>query len=247
MLEDSLFESQRKKAHKPTVVVASVIAHAVTVLVVVLIPLLHIQALPNPRVDMSLWLPRVQSPKPIQAFSARPHVQKSYSQADPRTLITPESIPQKIAYVQDPAPPSLGFPSTATSERAGVLLSSLLERQPEIQPPAQPPSPPSPPPPPPVVKAAPIRVSHLEHADLIHQVTPIYPVLARQTRIQGVVVLEAIVAKDGSIESLRVVSGRPLLTQAALDAVRQWRYRPMLLNGEPIEVITTITVNFTFQ
>jgi protein TonB len=61
------------------------------------------------------------------------------------------------------------------------------------------------------------------------------------------VVLEAVINKEGTIQSLRVVTGHPLLTGAALDAVQQWRYRPTLLNGEPVEVITTITVTFTFQ
>jgi len=78
-------------------------------------------------------------------------------------------------------------------------------------------------------------------------VNPIYPPLARQARIQGVVVMEAVISKEGSIESLRVVTGHPLLNQAALDAVKQWKYRPTLLNGEPVEVITTVTVTFNLK
>jgi protein TonB len=66
-------------------------------------------------------------------------------------------------------------------------------------------------------------------------------------RLQGVVVLEAVIARDGTVDSLRVVSGNPLLTPAALDAVRQWKYQPTMLNREPVEVITTITVTFTLQ
>jgi protein TonB len=78
-------------------------------------------------------------------------------------------------------------------------------------------------------------------------VNPIYPPLARQARVQGVVVLEAIITREGTIHSLRVVTGHPILAQAAADAVQQWRYRPTLLNSDPVEVITTITVTFTFQ
>jgi protein TonB len=78
-------------------------------------------------------------------------------------------------------------------------------------------------------------------------VKPVYPQIARQTRTQGVVVLEAVISKDGSVDSLRVVSGHLLLTQAALDAVRQWKYRPTMLSGEPVDVITTVTVTFTLQ
>ena len=76
---------------------------------------------------------------------------------------------------------------------------------------------------------------------------PVYPPLARQIRVQGAVVMEAVINKEGSIESLRVISGHPLLNQAALDAVKQWRYRPTMLNGEPVEVITTVTVTFSLR
>jgi periplasmic protein TonB len=79
---------------------------------------------------------------------------------------------------------------------------------------------------------------------LTNRVQPIYPVLARQAGITGVVVLHAIIAKDGSVSQLEIISGHPLLAQAALDAVRQWRYQPEVLNGDPVEVDTTITVNF---
>ena len=80
--------------------------------------------------------------------------------------------------------------------------------------------------------------------DLIRQVRPRYPPLARQARIQGTVILEAIISKQGSVENLRVVKGHPLLIQRALEAVKQWRYKPTVLNGVPVEAITRITVNF---
>ena len=73
---------------------------------------------------------------------------------------------------------------------------------------------------------------------------PVYPPLARQARISGTVRLEAVIAFNGAVQSLRVASGHPLLAQAALDAVRQWVYQPTLLNGEPVEVLTQIDVNF---
>jgi protein TonB len=79
----------------------------------------------------------------------------------------------------------------------------------------------------------------------VHQVKPNYPPLARQARVQGSVVLQAVISKDGTIQNLRVVSGHPMLVQSALDAVKQWRYKPYFLNGEPVEVETSITVNFT--
>lgn len=85
----------------------------------------------------------------------------------------------------------------------------------------------------------------VQSAKLIHQVKPGYPVLARNAHIAGSVKIEAIIGRDGSIQNLRLVSGHPLLARAALDAVAQWRYHPTLLNGQPVEVITLVEVNFT--
>ena len=91
-----------------------------------------------------------------------------------------------------------------------------------------------------------VRVSQgVSQGLLIHKVQPTYPPLARQARVQGTVVLQAVIGKDGTIENLRVVSGHPMLTSSALEAVKQWRYKPYYLNGEPVEVDTTINVNFT--
>jgi len=78
-------------------------------------------------------------------------------------------------------------------------------------------------------------------------VAPVYPEGARLARIQGTVILQAVISKDGTIKNLHVVSGHPLLTQAALDAVQEWRYRPYMLLAEPIEVETTIQVNFALS
>jgi protein TonB len=92
--------------------------------------------------------------------------------------------------------------------------------------------------------APPLRVSHISEGNLIRKVLPVYPQLARSARIQGAVVLQAVISKEGVIENLRVVTGHPMLVPAAIDAVRQWRYRPYVLNNEPVEVETQITVNF---
>ena len=85
------------------------------------------------------------------------------------------------------------------------------------------------------------RVSGL----LLRKVQPNYPPLARQARIQGVVVLQAQISKDGAIENLQLISGHPMLAPAAIEAVKQWKYKPYLLNGEPVEVETQVQVNFT--
>jgi protein TonB len=90
-----------------------------------------------------------------------------------------------------------------------------------------------------------IRVSSgVAAGNLINRVEPLYPPIAKSARIQGTVVLQAVISKNGNIEGLRAVSGHPMLVPAAIDAVSRWRYKPYLLNGEPVEVETTITVNF---
>jgi protein TonB len=83
--------------------------------------------------------------------------------------------------------------------------------------------------------------------NLMHRVQPVYPSPARSARIQGQVVLSATISKVGTIENLRVVAGHPMLVGAAIDAVKQWRYRPYILNNEPVEVETQITVNFSLS
>lgn len=98
------------------------------------------------------------------------------------------------------------------------------------------------------VRAAPakptFRTSTMLQGSLIRRVEPVYPPLARTARIQGSVVLEAIIGQDGTMQHLQVLSGHPMLAPAAVEAVRQWRYRPYILNEEAIEVETQITVNF---
>jgi protein TonB len=87
-------------------------------------------------------------------------------------------------------------------------------------------------------------MSHSMDAYLVYKVQPEYPRIALITGQQGAVVIEAVISREGMIENLQVVSGPPLLVKAAVDAVKQWRYRPYLLNGEPVEVRTQVTVNF---
>ena len=82
---------------------------------------------------------------------------------------------------------------------------------------------------------------------LLYRVEPMYPALAKQIHKSGKVELRALIATDGTIQSLQVVSGDPLFVQSALDAVRQWRYKPTLLNGQPVEIDTFITVIYTLN
>jgi periplasmic protein TonB len=91
----------------------------------------------------------------------------------------------------------------------------------------------------------PLRISKMLEGNLIQKVQPVYPSLARTAHVQGTVVLAALISKEGTIEDLRLLSGHPMLVPAAIDAVKQWRYKPYILNGDAIEVETQITVNFS--
>ena len=126
---------------------------------------------------------------------------------------------------------------------AGGVLGGILGGLRQAAPP-----PPPPPPPKPKPVLAPQRVGgNVMQASLIRQPKPVYPPLAKAARVQGTVKFEAQIAKDGTIQNLHLISGPPLLVQAAMQAVQQWQYKPTLLNGEPVEVITTIDVNFTLS
>ena len=246
MLEDSLLESQcRRKSGKPATVTVSVIAHIVAVVILIVVPLIQIQAITIPPIDQSLLAPKFDRPRPVDVFVVKPRIQKVTAGVEPNVLTAPESIPKGITYVDEPTVPDAGFVPSLPGSDIRDLLRNMID--PAIEP-AKPTDPGPPPPPTPVVKAEPLRQGGVvQAANLIYQVKPEYPPLARAARIQGVVVMEAVISREGSIETLRVVSGHPLLNQAALDAVKQWKYRPTLLNGEPVEVITTVTVMFSFQ
>jgi protein TonB len=170
-------------------------------------------------------------------------------QFDAGKLITPKAIPKDIAIIrEEELPPASagagvygGIAGGIGGGAAGGVLGGIINS-------VQAAAPPPPPPPPKAVVPQRIRVGgNVQAANLINQVRPVYPPLAKQARISGVVELSAIIGKDGRVQDLKVVRGHPLLVQAALDAVKNWVYRPTLLNGEPVEVSTTIDVNFTLS
>jgi len=107
----------------------------------------------------------------------------------------------------------------------------------------------APPPPPPPPKAKPpIRVGgNVQNSKLIQKIDPVYPELAKRARVAGIVLLQVTVDEQGSVQDVKLIRGHPLLNQSAIDAVRQWRYSPTLLNGEPVQVIATVTVNFVLR
>jgi protein TonB len=170
-------------------------------------------------------------------------------QFDSGRLMAPKVIPKQVAEIREEELPQVsgagvvgGVPGGVPGGTAGGVIGGLIGTVASAPPP----------PPPPVKVEAPkptrIRVGgNVQAANLIRRITPVYPPLAKQARIQGQVRFTAIIGKDGAIQNLQLVSGHPLLVPAAQDAVKQWLYRPTLLNGEPVEVVTQIDVNFTLQ
>src|SRR6266853_1692466 len=106
----------------------------------------------------------------------------------------------------------------------------------------------APPPPPPPPPPAPVRVGgNIKQPTKVKDVKPVYPAIAQSARVQGVVIIEATIGPNGAVQEAKVLRSIPLLDAAALDAVRQWQFTPTLLNGVPVPVIMTVTVNFTLQ
>ncbi len=249
MFEDSLMENTVKNTSRWSVVVSTIV-QLLGVGVMLLIPLLNYYELPATDFVSFLTAPPPPPPPPPPP-AAVVQVKQVPREFDTGALTQPVAIPDKVAIIEeDIAAPSAGIagvvggvPGGSVGGTVGGVLGSIISSAPTAAPP--------PPPPPPVKKKAPpkrIRVGgNVAKARLTRQVRPQYPPLARQARIQGTVKLSAVISKDGTIQKLEVMSGHPLLVPAALAAVKQWRYRPTLLNGEAVEVLTNIDVNFTLS
>jgi len=239
MFEDSLIESGGKlKTKRGRMTTISFILEAVIVGIMVLIPLLFTEALPKAQLMMSLVAPPPPPPPPPPPAAVKV-VKVIQTDIVNGQLRTPTKIPKKVEIIkEEEAPPPMsgvvggvmgGVPGGQMNGVIGGIISSTPMAVPKV-----------------AVQR--VRVSQGVTAGLvIHKVQPNYPPLARTARVQGAVQLAAIIGKDGTIQNLHVISGHPLLTQAALDAVKQWRYKPYILNGEPVEVDTQITVNFTLS
>ena len=244
MFEDSLVESGGKlKSKQGATTVVSFVLQILLIGVLVLLPLVFTEALPKQQLMTFLVAPPPPPPPPPPP-AATPEikvVKKVTTELDNGELRTPTKIPKKIQMIKEdePPPPSSGVAGVVGGVPGGVpggaiggVLGSVINSTPTAVPK--------------VATPQRVRVSQgVSQGLLIHQVKPSYPPLARQARIQGTVVLQAVIGKDGNIQNLKVVSGHPMLAPAALEAVKQWKYKPYYLNGEPVEVDTTINVNFT--
>jgi protein TonB len=219
------------------------LCEVVMVGVLVLIPLIYTEALPKAQLMTLLVAPPPPPPPPPPPAAAPVRVIRRVTADD--IMRAPTVIPKTIAVIKDePDVPQTaavgvvgGVPGGMPGGTPGGVLGSILSSA-AVAPP--------PPPPPQATTPKRIRVGgQVEQAKLIFKPTPEYPPLAKVARIQGVVRLEAIISRDGTVQDLKVLSGHPLLVKSALEAVQRWRYQPTLLNGEPVEIITEIDVNFS--
>ncbi|HUI51454.1 MAG TPA: energy transducer TonB [Terriglobales bacterium] len=242
MFEEMVVSSPKgKKTNKPWTVVLSMIVQIVFLSVLILIPLIYTEALPKTLMSSILLAPPPPPPPPPPPAAVQVIRKPVAHLMDAGKLVTPKAIPKDLKIIKEEAePPDMGggmvggVPGGVAGGSAGGVLGGVIGGAGT-----------APPPPP---KAALRRVTvggNVQAARLVNRVQPLYPPLARQTRISGTVKLHAIIGKNGAVEQLTVVSGHPLLVQSALDAVRQWRYQPTLLNGDPVEVDTEIDVIFS--
>jgi protein TonB len=242
MFEDSLIESGgRLKTSRGWTSIVSFGIQCCIVGVMILIPLIFTEALPKTQLMTFLVAPPPPPPPPPPPAAVVHVVKVVQTDIVNGELRTPTKIPKKVEMIkEDEAPPPAmastgvvgGVPGGVPGGSMGGVIGSVLSATPVAVPKI----------------ATPTRVrvsSGVVSGLLLRKVQPNYPPLARQARIQGVVVLQAQISKEGAIENLQLISGHPMLAPAAIEAVKQWKYKPYLLNGEPVEVETQVQVNFT--
>ncbi len=242
MFEDSLIESGgRLKTKRGLTTTISFLFEAVLLGVMILIPLLFTDALPKTQLLTLIVAPPPPPPPPPPAAAPVRIVKQVQTDIINGQLRTPTKIPKKVEMIkEDEAPPPVmagvvgGVPGGVPGGQMGGVIGGIISSTPVAVPKV----------------AAPTRVrvsQGVTEGMVLRRVQPNYPPLARQARIQGDVILQAEISKEGAIENLRVMSGHPMLAPAAIDAVKQWRYKPYYLNGEPVAVETQITVKFSLS
>ncbi len=245
MFEDSMIESWRVRrgGRRGAATILSFVMQAAVIGALVLIPLFVTQAIPAPQLMTRLAAPPPPPPPPpppaaSSATTASTPVEKVVKPLEPDQIRVPSKIPDKVvvAQAETPPPPSVGgVPGGVAGGVAGGQLGGVVGGVLGSMPQAAP------------TIAAPKRVNvsqGVAQGLLVHKVVPQYPLVAREAHIQGSVVLQAVIGKDGKINNVQVVSGPAQLAQSAVEAVKQWRYKPYYLNGQPVEVQTLINVNF---
>jgi protein TonB len=244
MFEDSLIESGNKlKTKRFATSSFAFLIQIGLVVILVLIPLIFTEALPKQQLMTFLVAPPPPPPPPPPAAAPVHVVKQIQTDIVNGQLRTPTKIPQKVQMIkEDEAPPPSmgavgvvgGVPGGVPGGQMGGVIGGIISSTPMAVPK--------------VATPQRVRVSQgVSTGLLVRKVNPNYPPLARQARIQGSVLLQAEISKTGDIQNLRLISGHPMLAPAAIEAVKQWKYKPYLLNGEPVEVETQVQVNFTLN
>jgi protein TonB len=245
MFEDSLIESGgRLKTKRGATTLISFVLQVLLVGVLILIPLIYTEALPKQQLMSFLVAPPPPPPPPPPPAAVPIKVVKQIqSDLNNGQLRTPTKIPETVQMIkeEEAPPPAMasggvvgGVPGGVPGGQMGGVIGGIISSTPVAVPK--------------VATPQRVRVSQgVSNGLLIRKVQPAYPPLARQARIQGQVLLQAQISKDGSIENLQLISGHPMLAPAAIEAVKQWRYKPYMLNGEPVAVDTQVVVNFTLS
>jgi protein TonB len=235
-----------EKRRRGWAAISSVVLQSLLLGTLLIIPLMFTEALPKQQLLTFLVAPPPPPPPPPPAAAVPAQVvRRIESDLMDGRLRTPERIPQKVQMIrEEETPPPMnsgggvvgGVPGGIPGGQLGGVIGGIISATsstagvPKLATPARPER---------------IRISQgVTQGRLLVKIEPTYPPIARSARIQGQVVLSAIISKSGEIEDLTLVSGHPMLVPAAIDAVKQWHYRPYLLNGGPVEVETTITVSF---
>ncbi len=209
----------------------SLALHTAIVAVLVIVPLMAADVLPSILKPMEFLdaMPAVPAPPPASVPRAAPKPSMPVDNPDAPPAEVPSGIKPETGLVVEPEVTSAVEGGLANTI-AGTVTAGL-------------PEPPPPPPP-----AAPIRISSgVRQPAKVKQVNPIYPDVAQRARIEGTVIIDAVIGVDGQVKETRVLRSIPLLDQAALDAVRQWVFTPTLLNGVPVPVLMTVTVTFKLK
>jgi len=241
LFSDSLLESgQPEQRRRSLATTLSFAFQCVVTGILLILPLMFTEALPNQQLlTLLVAAPPPPPPPPPPAAQAVKIAQTDV--LDTGQLRTPTRIPKKIEMVrEEEAPPAIaagvvgGIPGGIPGGQIGGVIGGIISSSSKnsmVIPRTEP------------VKR--IRVSQgVTQGMVITKIEPIYLKLAVMARVTGVVLVKAIISRDGTITELQVISGHPILVPAAIEAVKQWRYRPYLLNGEPVEVETSITVTF---
>jgi periplasmic protein TonB len=247
MFSDSLLEFGVQRKRKFFATTTSLIVNCLAIVAMLIIPLAFPEALPKAQLLTFLVAPPPPPPPPAAVEVQHVVRQIQTDMLNTGALRTPTKIPQKIQMIkEEEAPPPMpasggvvgGVPGGIPGGQMGGVIGSVISATSSL---AAVPK---------FVPATPQRIrisAGVTKGLLIQRIEPPYPTLARAARVQGDVVLSAVIDSNGHITNLLLVSGHPMLVPAAIAAVKQWRYKPYLLNGQPVEVETTITVIFTLS